>query len=181
MIAKKEGKVITLAQAITLSNEVLDIMKPFIIMGSVVGLVRRERLRPIDNISFVFVPKLVTESTDLFFDDCPRVEGFVNTINKWERVWGDPDNGKYTQRMHGSGVKINIYMGTETNFGFLQMRNTGPEIFVYRVNDQIKKAGYFTLGGYVFRCGTNKIIQVRTEKELFDLIGMPYIIPPVRI
>ena len=180
MITQKE-RAVSLNEAIKIYNGIHDKLSPYCIKMSVGGSVRRER-NPVSDIEIVCIPKLIEESADLFGNDHPRVEGFINTINKWKKVKGDPVNGKYTQRMHTTGVKLDIFIVCAENWGMQFMLRTGPFEYSKRMLDSaLKNVGCYSEGGFVRDIKQQKIIPILEEEDFYKLVQEPYILPPYRI
>jgi len=148
----------------------------------VVDWLRRDRSKG-DSISIVCVPKLITIQTDLLNFGPTRTGGFIKLVNLWLKMKGDPEKGKYTQRLHPEyDVIINLYMVTRDNYGLMVMFRTGPVEYSKRMIDkETKKVGMESKGGYLRWEGTDVIIPVPTEEEFFRLVDEPWIKPMFRI
>jgi DNA polymerase/3'-5' exonuclease PolX len=107
-----------------------------------------------------------------------RLASFASVVNQWEKVKGDPQ-GKYTQRILPSGIKLDLFMATPENWGLIFAIRTGSANFSSHVlATGWVKAGYHSVDGYLTRNGQR--IPVREEEELFDLIGIPWVEPSRR-
>lgn len=177
----QKKKLVSLGEAIKISNKIIDELKPFCIRISIVGSIRREK-KQIGDVEILCIPKTIEESTDLFGEDHPRVEGFINTINKWEKVKGDPECGRYTQRIHPSGIKVDIFIVEPDNWGLHMVIRTGSWEYSKRMLGQtIKQAGYYSEGGFLRDLKTNKIVPVKEEKDFYNLINEPWTLPLTRV
>lgn len=104
---------------------------------------------------------------------------FIETVNQWEKIKGNPD-GKYTQRLLPEGIKLDLFMATEMNWGLIYAIRTGSAEYSHQVlATGWVKAGYKSVGGYL-RDSSGKKIPTREERELFDLIGIPWLEPEKR-
>jgi DNA polymerase/3'-5' exonuclease PolX len=102
-------------------------------------------------------------------------------VNKWEKVKGEMEYGKtkYTQRMLPGGIKLDLFLVEESNWGHQLAIRTGSAEYSYHVLAKgWCRQGFKSDGGYLFRDGER--YEIREEKDLFRLIGVPYIEPENR-
>ena len=108
-----------------------------------------------------------------------RDPGFVSTVGQWFPVKGRADIGKYTQLVLPDGIKLDLFMATADNFGTLMAIRTGSAEYSHHVLAAgWSRLGYKSQGGVLWRDG--QPTYVRTEQELFDLLGIPWVEPELR-
>ncbi len=145
---------------------ILEELKPHCIRIEIAGSLRR-KCKEIGDIEIVAIPK--PYSTGLFED------GIASVINRWEKVKGELNYGecKYTQRIHESGIKIDLFFAEEGNWGSILAIRTGSADYSHKVlaNAWVAR-GYHSSGGYLMF--GHKKYDVREEKDLFQRLGIAY-------
>lgn len=168
----QENKKFSYAEAYAIASDVLDMLRPHCFRAEIAGSVRRKK-QEVKDIEIVAIPKPYT--TGLF------ESGIASVVNKWTKVKGELAYGKtkYTQRILPSGIKLDLFIAEEGNWGSILAIRTGSAEFSHRVlaNGWVR-AGYKSVGGYLTR-GEEKY-EVREEKDLFRMIGIPYTEPENR-
>lgn len=163
---------VILADALPVAEEIRATLAPYCEPGRCViaGSIRR-RKPEIGDIEIV----LIRRNWDL--------PAFVRAVEQWEKIKGSP-KGAYTQRRHPSGMKVDIFMVTPDNWGLILAIRTGSARFSYEVLARRWCAkGYESKGG-MLRVRTNdgngEVIPVREERDLFTLLGLPWVEPEER-
>jgi len=165
-----------LSQANHTAVRVLDALAPYCDQIEIGGSIRRERPEPRD-IEIVCIPKLY--SADLFGEQKQRMPGFYHTIYQWPGVKGDPVEGKYTQRILPTGIKLDLFIARPENWGLIFAIRTGSADWVkYVLAAGWVAAGYHSYQGILRRHGTP--IETPTERGLFDLLNIPWTEPKDR-
>jgi DNA polymerase/3'-5' exonuclease PolX len=182
-----------LEEAKQIAEKYLNLLKPYCWRIEIAGSIRREK----PEVKDIEIVVLLSEF-DLEFDtdehQMPRdLVGFSYEVNKLEKVKGEP-TGKYTQRMLPEGIKLDLFMANEKNWGLIFAIRTGSAEFSHKVLARgWVRAGYKSVNGMLRQncflqelVDKNKtqifgqIIDVREEIDLFNLIGVPYIEPKLR-
>ncbi len=109
-----------------------------------------------------------------------RSREFVDKLKEYNVVVGDPDGGKYVKIAHTSGIPINVYITTKDNFGLMLALRTGPLSWSKDIPN-ILRPRYRIMNGHVYENGSNNLITIRHEHELFQIMGKPFIHPECRI
>ena len=153
-----------LADAQLIAEEIRATLAPLCERCEIAGSIRRQRPE-IGDIEIVCVRR----NRDL--------PAFIRAVERWQRIKGLP-TGLYTQRRHSSGMKLDIFMVTPDTWGLQIAIRTGSAKFSHKVLARGWCAkGYESKGG-LLRVRTNdgggEIIPVREERDLFDLIGIPW-------
>lgn len=163
----------TFSTAVELAEELLTALDSVTERIVVAGSIRRHNPHPND-IELVCIPKSAPQY-DLFQNvvGTDRDPGFISFVNSLEKIKGEP-TGKYTQRRF-RGEIVDIFMVTKENWGSQLVIRSGPADFSHNLMIAINKRGLEHRDGYLWK--DDKMIPVREEKELFDILGFPYLEP----
>ena len=170
----------TLDEARPIATDVMDALFPYCERIEIAGSFRRGR-KHIGDIEVVCIPRTIEIQADLFETQLVRSPGFVQTVLRWEKVKGDPENGKYTQRIHPSGTKIDIFMPTPENWGIILLIRTGPAAYSKSIMTQLKQKGYRCEGGYVKNSKTGYVVPTYSENCVYKLLGQKPVLPFARL
>jgi len=161
----KIQKFMTLLQAQEIAISVVQKLRPFCNRIEIAGSIRRQRPE-VGDIEVVLIPN-PSKLYDLY-----------EAVNSWQKVKGKV-GGKYTQRILPEGIKLDIFMCQESNWGNIYAVRTGSAEFSHQILARgWVKAGYRSDGGFLYK-GDERIC-VREEKDLFDLICVQYVEPEFR-
>ena len=157
------------AEAYKVALEVLEQLKPHCERIAIAGSVRRKKADCGD----VEILAIVKPYEVGLFES-----GIATVVNKWKCVKGKLPC-KYTQRILPSGMKLDLFTATAENWGLAFALRTGSAEFSSRVLAcGWVREGFKSEGGYLFRDGER--YEVHEEKDLFKLIGVPYVEPESR-
>jgi DNA polymerase/3'-5' exonuclease PolX len=164
------GPRIPLAEAQDIAANTLAILRPFCHKADIAGSVRRQSLT-IGDLEIVCLPNRdPLESTPLF------AGGFAAAVEQWPGVVGKPD-GRYTQRLLPCGLKLDLFMPHPDGYGLIMAIRTGSSDWAYKVLAAgWKRAGFHSHKG-LLRREDESVIPCRTERELFDTIGLRWVEP----
>ena len=139
----------------------------------IAGSIRR-RKSEVGDIEIACIPK--TYETGMFFGGDTVVDPeFCALVERWPAVKGKP-TGKYMQRVLPEGIKLDIFIAHPENWGLIFAIRTGSAEYSHRVLASAwVRAGYHSIDGMLVQ-GFHRI-EVREERELFDLIGLPWADP----
>lgn len=154
-----------------IADNIVEQLKPHCQRIEIAGSIRRKKSE-VKDIEIVLIPKPF--ETGLF------ESGIASIINKWQKVKGEINqNTKYTQRILPEGIKVDIFFANEKNWGLIFAIRTGSAEFSHKVLavNWVKK-GYKSIDGYLTKDG--QVIFISEEKDLFDLLEIPYIEPEKR-
>lgn len=157
------------AEAYKIALKVLEQLKPYCERIEIAGSIRRKKAE-VGDIEIVAIPK--PYEVGLF------QSGIATVVNQWEKVKGELPC-RYTQRIHPSGIKLDLFFAEEGNWGLVFALRTGAADYSHKVlaNGWVRQ-GFKSDGGYLFRDGER--YEVREEKDLFRMIGIPYLEPEDR-
>jgi DNA polymerase/3'-5' exonuclease PolX len=160
------------AEAYEIALKVLEELKPHCSRIEIAGSLRRKKSE-VGDIEIVAVP--LPYSTGMF------ESGIAAVVNKWEKVIGELEYGKmrYTQRILPEGIKLDLFIAEEGNWGSIFAIRTGSADYSHKVlaNGWVRQ-GFKSDGGYLYREGEK--YEVREEEDLFRFIGIPYVKPEDR-
>ena len=133
----------------------------------IAGSIRREK-DEVKDIEIVCIP-----DPDKIFEFAQFVDGF-------KKVKGEPI-GKYTQRELPEGIKLDLFMADETNYGLITMIRTGSWEFSKRIMWECITKGFYVKGGYLHNTQTDEIVSVQDEEDFFNICNIKYVEPKQRI
>jgi len=150
-------------EAKKIAKKYLNLLKPYCWRIEIAGSIRREKSE-VKDIEIVAIP------LDLV--------GFSTEVNELEKVKGNP-TGKYTQRILPEGIKLDLFMANIRNWGLIFAIRTGSARYSHEILAcGWVKRGYKSINGMLTKNGRE--IEVREEKDLFNLIGVAYVQPNQR-
>jgi DNA polymerase/3'-5' exonuclease PolX len=161
------------AEAYAIALDILEQLKPHCDRIEIAGSIRRKKSE-VGDIEIVAIPK--PYSSGLFEN------GIASVVNKWEKVRGDMEYGKtkYTQRILPHGIKLDLFFATAENWGHILAIRTGSADYSHNVlAKNWVRSGFKSKEGFLTYKGEK--IEIKEEKDLFRLIGVPFIEPEKRI
>ena len=157
----------TIQEAQKIAEKYLAELKPHCLRAEIAGSIRREKPEPKD-IEIVCIPRIET------LDD---LEGFSKVVNNLEKVKGEP-TGKYTQRILPEGIKLDLFMATERNWGNIFLIRTGNWQFSKQIMFRILRMGLKQKDGYLWQ--GDKMLECKEEDDIFRLLNLVFIPPQNR-
>lgn len=167
-----------LAHARFVADTVIAKLAPYCDRLCVAGSVRRGKAECRD-LEVVCIPKQ-TPQNNMFQERIGwmRERAFCNTVNQWKKVKGEP-TGKYTQRILPGGETLDLFIATPENWGLILVVRTGSVDYIKKIASRWVSFGYHGVDG-MLHDGYHSI-PIREEKELFDILGLPFVEPKDRI
>jgi DNA polymerase/3'-5' exonuclease PolX len=164
------GPRIPLAEALAICADTVADLRPHCLKIDEAGSVRRRR-QTIGDLEIVCLPNRdPLESTPLF------AGGFAMAVQQWPKIIGGPD-GRYTKRMLPCGLKLDLFMPHPDGYGLILAIRTGSEDWSHKVLAAgWKRAGFHSDKG-LLRREDGSVVPCRTERELFDVIGLRWVEP----
>ncbi len=158
------GQKFSYAQAHSIALGVLELLRPHCIRVEIAGSIRRKKSE-VKDIEIVAIPK-------------PYETGLARVVNQWVKVKGEIPC-KYTQRILPQGIKLDLFFAMEENWGHIFAIRTGSANYSHLVLAKgWVRAGYKSVDGYLTKEGER--YEVREERDLFRMIGIPYAEPEDR-
>jgi len=144
----------------------------------IAGSIRRQKPE-VRDIEVLAIPKRKI-IRDLFDNPAGEVAipEFCDVVNQWKKVKGDPQE-KYTQRELPEGIKLDLFIATKENWGYLLVIRTGSVEFSRSVASRWTKLGYRGVNGMLHK--GERAINIYNERDLFNLLQMPWVEPKDRI
>lgn len=199
-----EGTKIPLADALVIAQLIKDKLSPYCIECEIAGSVRREK-DFVSDIELVMVPWTQTTTqtikVDLFAPQSQtvtrRLQGFQDGVmSLGDILQGDINNGRYVKLKHESGIKIDLFITTESDYGRQVAIRTGSSDYSMKViaTGWVKKGWVGTPDGLRVRtecvqkgstwnCTAGEPTlppPFHTEQDFFKFIGVPWIEPKYR-
>jgi DNA polymerase/3'-5' exonuclease PolX len=162
---------IPLASAELIAAKVAAKLRPHCLQIEVAGSIRRKR-PTIGDIEIVCVPKPY-DASPLF------ASGLATVVNQWPKVKGELPC-KYTQRRLPEGIALDLFMVDPNGFGLQLAIRTGSSRWSHEVLAKAwVRAGFHSEGG-LLRRRDGSVVPLKSERQLFDLIGLPWTPPEQR-
>jgi len=156
-------------EALKIAQEVLEQLRPHCHRCEIAGSIRRKK-DEVKDIEIVAIPKP--------YDIGLFESGITTVVNRWKMVKGKLPC-KYTQRILPQGIKLDLFLADEMNWGYIYAIRTGSANFSHYILAKTWcKKGFKGDDGYLTRNGL--VVEVREEQDLFDLIGLDYVAPEDR-
>lgn len=153
--------------------EVLKQLAPHCDRIEIAGSIRRKKQTDIKDIEIVAIPK--PYDIDLF------ESGIATVINQWQCVKGKLKyyECKYTQRLLPDETKVDIFFAVPENWGYILAIRTGSADYSHNVlaTGWVKR-GYKGVDGMLTKDGRR--VDILEEKDLFELLHIPYCAPELR-
>tara|TARA_R110000868_G_scaffold408859_1_gene693035 strand:- start:310 stop:858 length:549 start_codon:yes stop_codon:yes gene_type:complete len=159
-------------EAKKVADEIITLLKPHCYRCEIAGSVRREKPE-VSDIEILIIPKPYEIGLLKY--------GLPEVVDEWSCLKGKlhPDHCKYTRRLHPSGIEVDIFFATEINWGYLLATRTGSAEYSHKVLARgWYRLGYRGIKGNLTKYG--KIVPIREEVDLFNLIGIPWVEPKYR-
>lgn len=180
------GTKFPLAQARRMAETLCADLAPHCTRIEIAGSIRRARPL-VGDIEIVCIPKevRVEAGTDIFGTPLPgavkqRDPGFVAVVKRYTstHVKGQAATGRSVQIITRTGVKVDLFMATPDNWGYILAIRTGSAEFSQSLAWRWKKMGYKGQDGMLTRFG--KPVPLKEERDLFDLLGIQWVQPSER-
>lgn len=161
-----------LAEALNIATGIVAELGPHCERIAIAGSIRRQR-PTIGDIETVCVPTPY-DASPLFRS------GIATVVEQWPKVKGDLPC-RYTQRLHPSGMKLDLFMPDPAGFGMQLAIRTGSAEWSHRVLAAAwVRVGYKSIEGILHDIHTGRAVPTPTERELFELIELPWAEPADR-
>lgn len=157
-----------------------DELSPFCERIAIAGSIRRKR-NLVKDIEIVCIPKTqLVEQTDLFSSMSQEIrsKAFCDAVDKFEKIKGNSEHGKYLQRKNAQGIIFDIFIANAQNWGYIKVLRTGSKEFNFIMLNALKREGYECRGGFVWK--GNRIVNVTSVRQLFEMANMEYVLPEER-
>lgn len=154
-----------------IADDLVSQLSPHCYRCEIAGSIRR--MKPeVKDIEIVAIPKP--------FDTGLFESGIASVVNQWEKVKGEIDlDCRYTQRVLPEGIKLDLFLCKPDNWGNIFAMRTGSADYSHRVlAARWVQLGYRSFDGYLY--GRSEKIALYEEKDLYQLLSLPYLNPEDR-
>lgn len=186
-----------LTKAQTIAEGLAAQMRPYCLRVQVAGSIRR-RKDEVKDIEIVAIPRRepvasVTGTLSLFGEG--RVE-MANALHRWATEsglrwikpntneivdWRIKPEGKYWRALLPCGIKLDLFLATPENFGLIHLIRTGSAEFSQAVVTYAKhRTNFRVMEGHLVDKGSERIIHVPEERDVFGQLGIDWIEPHER-
>jgi len=173
------GNRLPFSEAWAIAEDIVAQLAPHCSQIDIAGSLRRYR-PTIGDIEIVCLP-LPYESAPLFRS------GFALVVEQFEKIKGELPC-RYTQRILPSGMKLDLFMPDPNGYGLqLAIRTGSAEWSHERLATAWVRAGFKSESGLLRRVlntegiqSLGSVVPCRTERELFDRIGLTWVEPEDR-
>lgn len=159
-----------LADAEAIAGSIVAELAPHCMPGKceIAGSVRRRR-PTIGDIEVVCLP--------LPYETVPLLRsGLALVVERWEKVRGELPC-RYTQRLHPSGMTVDLFMPDPRGYGLQLAIRTGSADWSHEVLARAwVRAGFRSEGG-LLRDHAGRVVPTPTERDLFQRIGLSWVEP----
>lgn len=156
------------------------------------GSLRRE-CNECSDIEHVIIPKMgqIQKPDQMFAVPCfnllfDRLDELVEAGAISKATYGESQVTRWGEKSRsflcGAGYRHEVYSATPDNWGVVMAIRTGPWQLSKHLVTEIKKRNHTVKdGSQVFPIGRDEPISVKTEKEFFELCGVPFREPKERV
>ena len=145
-----------------IADDFLKMIRPFCLKAEIAGSVRREKPEPND-IEICAIPRDLWELKNVMYIQHCLKGKFPS---------------KYSQIIY-QGEKMDIFWCNQDNWGNIFLIRTGPWEFSKKLmSTRANIRGLKHEGGYLWH--GNKKLRCPEEKDVFEMLGLPYIKPKNR-
>jgi hypothetical protein len=158
-----------LDKALEIAERTKELLAPYCERIEIAGSIRRKKPE-VKDIELVAIPK--PYDVGLF------ESGIATVVNQWKKVRGELPC-KYTQRLLPDGIALDLFFANRDNWGLIYAMRTGSADYSHKVLGRgWVKLGYESKRGHL--CINGEQVTTAEEKDVFELIGVPYLEPELR-
>jgi DNA polymerase/3'-5' exonuclease PolX len=166
-------------------------MEPFCRRVQIAGSIRRGR-QEVKDIEIVAVPEWGESSLGLFLDGGEK----INKLLQWafddesfgdltwikpgtQEVipWAPKRDGKYWRALLREGIKLDLFLTTEEQWGLIYLIRTGSAEFSQGVMTYVKHQTYYRIKDGTLLDGEGEVLPTPEEDEVFRLLRLDYVEP----
>lgn len=171
-----------LFQAEDIAQTLVEQMRPHCERIQIAGSIRRQKPN-VGDIEIVAIPKWEprTDPADLFGAEIPYNVLFgdwsASAGIEWLKGWNA--DGKFWQGMLPQGIKLDLFLVNDRNWGNQLLVRTGCAEFSRAVVTHAAEQGFPFRDGYV-RGRDGRQLEMPTERDVFALLDLEYVVPEAR-
>ena len=179
------------SQAFNVATELALLLKPYVEEIIVAGSLRREKPF-VGDIELLYIPRIEKVKTGLFNEDTAplnHTDNFLVSLLNAEVIEKRPNvNGQFAwgvnnklSRHVSSGIPLDLFATTRENWWVSLVVRTGSKETNLRLTMGAQKLGRSLIA---YGCGVREsdgnVISATSEREVFELCGVPYLEPTKR-
>jgi len=170
------------AEALKLAADIEAMMIPFVDRFEIAGSLRRGR-QDVGDIEVLYIPHYENRQVDMFKTE--SVDTADEELNRFlakgtflkrpgangTTAWGM----KNKLALHHSGIPVDFFATTPENWWVsLVIRTGGKETNLKLTNGALAKGMHLNAYGSGFTLQNKQVVPARSEREVFELAGVPY-------
>lgn len=177
-----------LKTARAIAEKIIADISPFCVRCDIAGSVRREKAE-VKDIEIVCIPRFedVPGEVDLFGAKTERrnilqrhlqAKDTVRWIKPGTSViedWPLKPEAKYWRGLMPNGIKLDVFLANEHNYGMIYLMRTGSAEFNVGLFTKCKQSGVRAAGGYLWEGG--KPLSTPEERDVFTWAGIKWVEP----
>lgn len=169
---------LSLSEALKLTVDIFEILRPLCDRVCVAGSVRREK-SDVGDIEYVCVPKI---THDLFGE--VRTSSWIKA--RMSEHYDFLVGGEALQKYDLGPLHLELYITTPEKWGMIYTIRTGSAEFTHRLVTSKKYGGLMPsylhcVDGRIARIDNGELLDTPEEKDVFKVLGIPWIEPKLRI
>lgn len=152
--------------------------------AELVGALRREE--DSSEIDFLVLPR--AQTADLFGDAAPDLDSIQTVLARWGEVTRRADGALICTRLRHGGQdyvnesRITVHIAaSDSQWGTLLARHTGPAVFFARLVSALGGQGYSVLADGSLKARSGALVAVPDEETLFVRAGLAPLVPRDRV
>lgn len=174
-----------------IAGRLVSQMSPFCRRAQIAGSIRRGR-QEVKDIEIVAVPEWGESSLGLFLDGGEK----INKLLQWafdaesagDLTWIKPGthevipwepkrDGKYWRALLCEGIKLDLFLTTEEQWGLIYLIRTGSAEFSQGVMTYVKHQTAYRIKDGALLDGEGKALPTPEEEDVFKLLRLDYVEP----
>jgi DNA polymerase/3'-5' exonuclease PolX len=189
-------------QALKLANKFIGLIQSSCERVEIAGSLRRKK-KEVGDIELVAIPRyeiieyekeinngllnfLPNKQTTTWRTQIDHLEQKVKELYQSSIITEFIKNGEKFKSFIAFNIQFDLFITTQEQWGVIFMIRTGSKNYSHQFMIELNKRGQYKIkNGYLWRVvkrGYQKfIIPVPEEKDLYDLVGLPYLPPEQRI
>ena len=174
-----------LEQAKKIASTVLNAIKPYCSRGVVAGSIRREKPL-VKDIEIVAICKDYRK----LYETLGRYGKFIKPGTQEIIEWAPKPNAKYVRMLLNEGIKLDLFLANEDNWGGILVLRTGSgsdeegnpyggfSSGIFSKWKEVSGGGRSVNGQFMTPEG--KVYPLREEKDVFEILGIEWVEPKNR-
>ena len=177
-----------------IADRLLLEMAPSCRRVEIAGSIRRGK-QEVKDIEIVAIPEWGESSLGLFPDGGEKLNKllswafdaeargdlqWIKTGTREVVPWEPKRDSKYWRALLREGIKLDLFLTTEEQWGLIHLIRTGCAEFSQGVMTYARQRTGYRVEGGVLRDRMNTALETYTEQDVFDALGLDYVEPQAR-